>query len=228
MSNGWVYGEGRPTPPAGPLARVELNGTFGARDLYLRENSTDAGAIKQVFEDQQYATAHLVRWGEISNWLEYKRRAGMNPLIVDAGANIGAASVYFAVTFPNARIVAIEPEASNFDVLKRNVQGLNVRCVHGALAARAGQSKIVDPGDGHWGFRTETVAAGGVPNVTLADIFAEELKPGLFPFIVKIDIEGAEADVFTGADQHPSEDEARAFTGFKHARQPEQIGRAHV
>jgi hypothetical protein len=43
-------------------------------------------------------------------------------VILDAGANIGLTSVYFAKKYPHARIVAIEPEASNFDVLTRNVR----------------------------------------------------------------------------------------------------------
>ncbi len=203
MSDGWVLGGGKPTPPAGPLACVELNSAIGKRDLYLRENSTDAGAIKQVFEEQQYAVAHLFRWAEISEFLARKQRAGETPLIIDAGANIGAATVYFAVHFPNARIIAIEPERGNFDVLQKNVEGLNVRCVQAALAGAPGRAKIVDPGDGQWGFRTAIAAGKDVREndlacVTIADIYAQEVKPGVFPFLVKMDIEGAESDVFTG------------------------------
>ena len=37
---------------------------------------------------------------------------GKRPLIVDAGANIGASAAFFAMTYPTAKIVAIEPEAT--------------------------------------------------------------------------------------------------------------------
>src|SRR5215475_12556495 len=40
--------------------------------------------------------------------------------IVDAGANIGMASIYFARRYPGAKIFAIEPETSNFAILLKN------------------------------------------------------------------------------------------------------------
>lgn len=182
----------------GTLHCVELSSAIGKRDLYLREGTSDEGAIKQIFEEQQYAVAHLFRAQEIFDFLKRKTDSGQIPLIIDAGANIGAASVYFAINFSQARIVAIEPEASNFAVLQKNVAGLNVRCVHAALASSPGFARVVDPGDGHWGFRTETSAdSSGVPRVTIPDIYAQELGPNVFPFLVKLDIEGGEADLFS-------------------------------
>src|SRR5262245_62031962 len=42
-------------------------------------------------------------------------------VIVDCGAHIGCTTVYFANRFPGATIYALEPEESNFELLKRNV-----------------------------------------------------------------------------------------------------------
>lgn len=39
--------------------------------------------------------------------------------ILDAGANIGLATIYFAKHFPEAKITSIEPETSNFILLKK-------------------------------------------------------------------------------------------------------------
>lgn len=41
--------------------------------------------------------------------------------IIDAGANVGYASLLFAKHYPNALIVAIEPDPNNFLILKKNV-----------------------------------------------------------------------------------------------------------
>ncbi|CAI7783036.1 unnamed protein product [Closterium sp. NIES-53] len=44
--------------------------------------------------------------------------------ILDAGANIGLASLIFALRFPGALIVAVEPARDNFALLQRNVKHL--------------------------------------------------------------------------------------------------------
>jgi FkbM family methyltransferase len=137
----------------------------------------------------------MKRAKEIFAFLDGEYSMGMNPFIIDAGANIGASAVYFALAFPHALIVAIEPEEENFRLLKQNTVGLRVHCVQAALASSQGNAKVIDPGEGHWGYRTEAVGAGpGVPCVTIPEIF--EMARPRFPFIVKIDIEGAESDVF--------------------------------
>ena len=47
---------------------------------------------------------------------------GVNPkVIIDAGANIGAATCFFALNYPNAKIYSFEPASINFNVLKKNL-----------------------------------------------------------------------------------------------------------
>src|SRR3984893_1559612 len=66
--------------------------------------------------------------------------------IVDAGANIGMASIYFAHKYPQAKIIAIEAEASNFDILTRNVRPYPaIISVHAALWNRDGEISVGEP-----------------------------------------------------------------------------------
>jgi FkbM family methyltransferase len=127
--------------------------------------------------------------------------------IVDAGANIGLSSIYFANRFPQARIVAIEPEERNFELLERNTRPYpNVVAVHGALWHEDTSIALVDPGAGEWGFMTETRGATGerageilqtVRGVTVDIVMREH---GLEHIdIMKMDIEGAEREVFSDA-----------------------------
>jgi FkbM family methyltransferase len=51
------------------------------------------------------------------------------PVIVDAGANIGMATLYFKRLYPEARIVCFEPDPGNFALLKRNVETNGLRGV---------------------------------------------------------------------------------------------------
>jgi len=124
--------------------------------------------------------------------------------IIDAGANIGLASIYFANKFPESHIIAIEPEASNFEMLIRNVSPYpNVIPINAALWNRNEEINLVDPGLGKWGFMTqsgnyEEASLGRVThrvqgmtiNKIMNDNHLERID------ILKLDIEGAEREVF--------------------------------
>ena len=153
--------------------------------------------MQQVFGYQHYNLARLHRYPEIELFIQSMAREGRRPLIVDAGANIGASSVYLSLAVPGSRVVAIEPDAGNFALLTDNVQGLEVRCLSAALAAQAGWTHLVDPGLGPWGYRTAADGSGPmVPTVTVAQVFQEHGGPSFYPFLVKVDIEGGEKDLF--------------------------------
>ncbi|HEX2891080.1 FkbM family methyltransferase [Vineibacter terrae] len=169
-----------------------------AQRLHYRFGTSDEDVIWQIFGGGDYDLTRLRRFDDIGRLVERRAAAGQRPLIIDAGANIGVSAVFFALTFPTAVVVAIEPEAANFTLLERNTQGLGVHCRRAALSAEAGHATVHDGGEGPWSFRTEKAAqpGGGVPCLTINDLFAAHAGPDVFPFLVKIDIEGGEEDVF--------------------------------
>jgi FkbM family methyltransferase len=122
-------------------------------------------------------------------------------VIIDAGANIGLTSIFFANEYPNARIIAIEPEESNFEMLKKNTAPYpNVEILNAALWGENRELDLFDPQEGHSAFqiksesRTGPVGTKKVRGVTL-DRLMQEL--GIeFVDLLKIDIEGAELEVF--------------------------------
>jgi FkbM family methyltransferase len=158
-----------------------------------------------MFESQDYSFNRLQRGAQLVALYEELVRAGRRPLIVDAGANIGASVVYFAAQFPGAHVVALEPAADNFELLRANSAGLDVDARCAAIGARDGEAALVDPGEGEWGYRT--AAGRGVPVEAASRLVAEKLAAGYTPYVAKIDIEGGEADLFaadTGwADRFP-------------------------
>jgi FkbM family methyltransferase len=122
-------------------------------------------------------------------------------VIVDAGANIGLTSVYFALRYPEARIIAVEPEGTNAALLAVNTAPYpNVTVVAAALWHDETTVNVVDSGRGHWGFRTtgdERHAMQRVPAVTVDSLIR---KHGIdYIDVLKVDIEGAEAEVFADA-----------------------------
>ena len=76
---------------------------------------------------------------------------------IDAGANAGYSALWFALRYPGARVVAIEPDDDNVELLHRNTHAVpNVEVVHGALMDVDGRCVVVDPGIGPWGIRVQS------------------------------------------------------------------------
>lgn len=51
------------------------------------------------------------------------------PFIIDCGANIGIALIYFKKRYPLSRIIAFEPDVKTFKILKSNVETNNLKNV---------------------------------------------------------------------------------------------------
>lgn len=125
--------------------------------------------------------------------------------ILDAGANIGTTSIYFAQKYPGARIVALEPEISNFSVLTRNVRPYSaVTPIRAALWNSDGEINVCEPRafDGipgvadKWGYSTSQHGMGmKARSVTMDSLMRETGIPSFD--LVKIDIEGAEIEAFS-------------------------------
>jgi FkbM family methyltransferase len=165
-----------------PIHHVAVQGIV--HSVALRIGTTDVSVFRQVLQECQYDVALPFRPASI----------------VDAGANIGLASVFFANKYPSAEIIAIEPDESNFKVLVMNVQKYrNITPIKGALANHHGEVKLVDVGMGHHGFRTlptsepARVASTNVPAYTVDQLMQRMNWNRIDLF--KIDIEGAEKEV---------------------------------
>ena len=173
------------------------DGRGRTRGFHFRNSDADRGVIQQIFQRDDYALGRLARGGELQAWYDDAVRRGDRPLILDAGANIGASAVWFSFTFPQARIVAIEPDAGNFELLVRNTAGLNVDARKAALASCAGTASLVDPGQGEWGYRTVSSKDGTIEQLAAESLVGELARDGYAPFIAKIDIEGGEGELFS-------------------------------
>ena len=67
--------------------------------------------------------------GLIFQGITYPLLTKINPeIIVDVGANIGAASAFFSISYPKAQIYSFEPTRMNYSLLKKNMKDFdNVR-----------------------------------------------------------------------------------------------------
>jgi FkbM family methyltransferase len=147
---------------------------------------------------------------------EYELEVCRHPrVIIDAGANIGLTSVFFANMYPDAKIVAIEPESTNYGLLLKNIAPYsNIVAVQAALWKESTELALIDSGLGNYGFQTHARRAtsqpsmvGYVPSITMNKLMEDYQLDHID--ILKIDIEGAEKEVFENA--MPWIDQVRAI-----------------
>ncbi len=121
--------------------------------------------------------------------------------VVDCGANVGLASRYLKQAFPEAKVIAIEPDQENFKLLSANLNGLP-EC-HPVLAAVwpvDGFVELERDGLRHSAFRTKATN-GSTGSVEALSIPAIMKRFGLESIgLLKIDIEGAEQELFSAPD----------------------------
>lgn len=162
----------------------------------VREGGTDLAVLEQVFERLDYS---LSDFGTQADRFYAHTAMAAQPLIIDAGANIGASAVWFADRFPTAQVVAIEPEPDNYALLARNAKAFPlVQPVRAALGSRDGTGFCYDPGRGDWGYRVSAKPhedGAAVPMITVDSI--TEHYAQCSPLVCKIDIEGGEAELFS-------------------------------
>ena len=161
------------------------------------ESSADLSTLRQVFGSEDYSLAPLARGPELVRFYEEVRFMGKTPLVVDCGANIGLAARWFNTEFPEAKIVAIEPDSQNFTKAERIAGRRNVELLLSAVGSKSGFCEIVDPGLGNDAYRTRQTDLGTIPIVSIPDILEKYRSSDYVPFIIKIDIEGAESDLFS-------------------------------
>ncbi|NNM86106.1 MAG: FkbM family methyltransferase [Phycisphaerales bacterium] len=158
--------------------------------ILLRPNTTDIHAFADVFYAAEY--------GGILDFCRPPPRK-----ILDLGGNIGTSVRYWQHLFPDAQIVAVEPDAKNFSQLQKNIllgpAPANVKVIC-AFAATADGTAGIDRSQGEYGFRMTTEpgceSIATISMLKLIDLLAGQ--DGQVDFL-KCDIEGAEADIFANS-----------------------------
>ena len=198
--------------PDVPLEHKVLKVTCRGRTLSIevrRWNVADAMAVSQCFEDQQYDMPVGAHGAYLDGVYRTILASGRKPLIVDCGANIGCSVLWFNTRYPEAHIVAVEPAPANFALLRVNSRGLDVDLRQAGIGAVDGTAWVHDPGgDTGMGCRTNEHGEGDEIHIlSLETVMASKLTSSYVPFLLKVDIEGAEKSLFSGPaailDQFP-------------------------
>jgi FkbM family methyltransferase len=175
---------GRPSAaPTPDRYRVQLGGRV--TDLWLRRRSGDFFVLHEVFTSAVYQFPR--------KWL------GDPATVVDLGANVGLTTLFFAQFFPEARYICVEPNPANAAILRRNVAWLGARAqvIEAAVSDRSGQVSFDDTLPSYDGHIASGIGLQAFPLVRACTLDEIVASCGLARIdLLKIDIEGAERDVF--------------------------------
>jgi FkbM family methyltransferase len=163
--------------------RIRVRGPRGPRWFVVPDHAGML-VLDEVFCAGEYATPLPVRPRHI----------------LDLGSNIGVSVLYFALRYPDARITAVEASPTLFRVLEANVGDLpNVSLRHAAANPKAEPVTFYE-GVSSWAGSTQPSEwvhadrATEVPGVALDDLLAAGDVD-----LVKVDVEGAEFELFPGS-----------------------------
>lgn len=171
----------------------------GVGNLTMRPRSADAAVVSQVFSWMQYDISQFPQYRRVSQAYRKILARGRHPLILDLGANNGVSARWFVREYPEASVVAVEPDPENARMCRLNTAGYPVDVVTAAIGGQPGHVALDNADKSSISYTTTRSVAGGVPVVTVGQLLAD--RPDHELFMVKIDIEGFEDDLFaSGTD----------------------------
>lgn len=155
--------------------KINVKATIKGFPVVLK-NRADLWAIRSVFEFEHYNIP-----------------AKKPKLIFDLGANIGMASLYFKWKYPEAKIIAVEPNPFIFDQLQGNT---SVTCLKRAISVNKKEKLYIDKNHSSSSILKENNQLISVYGISINDLINKFGTPD----IIKFDIEGSEYDVFKKAN----------------------------
>jgi len=156
---------------------------FGDHELWVQDTPFARYVANEVLEGRSYP--QFLK-GDVAN-------------ILDIGANVGAAALWFHKLHPQARIYCFEPDPAAFKLLCRNTEHL--KDVHRSYCALADRDGTIELRIGRSGSHTSSLhdspmATRGTANVVVQDALQAIDALALDKIgILKLDTEGSEVPI---------------------------------
>jgi FkbM family methyltransferase len=155
--------------------------------LWARSGTSDVPTFEEVFVAREYDLPF----------------SDFEPVqIIDLGANIGYASVYFSARWPGAKVLAVEPDGQNTAMLERNTRPWpGITRLQAAVWAHPARVAIANPADASNAFRMQEFPEDDGSSVTAFTVDQLIDSVGCDRLdLLKMDVEGAERDILQNAD----------------------------
>ncbi|UHG94046.1 FkbM family methyltransferase [Spirosoma oryzicola] len=179
--------------------------TRNGHTITLRKASSDLMVFEQLFIYKEYSElVDLIRLNKISI-----------RTVIDLGANIGLATIYLRENFPDATFICAEPDERNFESLQANLSGYGKTVLYQKAIWSTQKNIYLNRNfrDGKdWAIAVSNNKSGSYAEVNTMTIDEIILHNNLDEIdLIKIDIEGAEAELFKVSEQNDFLDKVKVI-----------------
>jgi FkbM family methyltransferase len=181
------------------LLRLSLKSEFGA--------NRDSKVSQKIFEFTISGTSYkeiLYLFREI--FMEYQYSftpKNKKPKILDCGANIGMAVIFFKRMYPDCFIIAFEPNPEVFKLLKKNINENNLRNIeiyNRALSFNKSSVNFYIDSENTLISSLDSNRGGGSVIKVESDRLSDYTRNEIFD-LAKIDVEGSEGEIVRDLDE---------------------------
>jgi len=162
-----------------------------AEPFFLRLGSSDWAVLNELYVRNEYE-------------ILLKCDLGKPRWIVDLGSNIGLSLRLWRQHFPEANILAVEPDLDNVRMLRMNIAesgNEKVTVVEGCVLGHARPVQLQQGAGGEWAYSVKEMAAEasdspcGIAALTMPELLRRHCPDAVID-LLKCDIEGTEAELF--------------------------------
>jgi FkbM family methyltransferase len=183
------------------LSPTELETKFGSFKIHHHGTVDHISVIKSTLISESYDISFCIQGRKLSDDLESK--LWEKNLILDLGSHIGVSMLYFAAKYPNCIVVGVEPNSFSVSLIFKNLAFLDsskwflYRACIGAKDKKG--IPIFDNNNGSWAvselnYTKQSTPLEIVDKVSIKSVLKSYQE--FNKFILKIDIEGAEKELF--------------------------------
>lgn len=161
---------------------------------YIR-NKFDILTVFEIYAEENYSLKKY----EISNRVminfEKNLRKNLKPLIIDCGSNIGSSTEYFYRIFKNSKVIGVEPNVESLNFSKNNIISENYLMINKAISCENKKVYLDNTLKDNRSSKISENKGDIVDTITVNELIKYYGK-NCHPFLIKIDIEGYEKDLF--------------------------------
>ncbi|MBS1609321.1 MAG: FkbM family methyltransferase [Bacteroidetes bacterium] len=158
---------------------------FGKTKIKLRRKSTDLNVLESAFIHKHHRSPFYL---------------GASPVIIDLGSNIGLTLLDYHYEYPQARLIGVEMDAENFKLLQFNTSTVkNCEIVNAGIWKENGEINYSGADSQSFSITAGNTTGENKTRAITIDRLLDSYNVSRVDFL-KMDIEGAEAQIFLESD----------------------------